>query len=113
MSVSSAPTKHTIGNGTSFGWIGCPAILAVDLGRSSLMGDPLLSTDGGRSPRVAKRSRRARVPPPSIARDPAPRNLAREERLAWQNAGTGEHPHAPTRREPRRRPRRRRRVDPA
>src|SRR6185369_13393075 len=36
MSVSNAPTKHTIGNGTSMGWIGCAPIRAVEEGISHL-----------------------------------------------------------------------------
>src|SRR5205085_7401040 len=31
-SETRARTKHAIGNGITIGWIGCPAICAVDLG---------------------------------------------------------------------------------
>src|SRR3954453_23794322 len=50
MSVSNAPVKHTIRNGTSMGWIGWPAMRAVEAGLAWIIPTPSCSAADLRPP---------------------------------------------------------------
>ncbi len=85
MSVISARVKQTMGNGTIIGWIGCPAIAAVDCGCEKLRAISELSRVGdstkygstaGLVPRFLKEARRI-LALARLGKDPAAEKTAK------------------------------------
>src|SRR4051794_30842244 len=74
MSVSNAPVKHTIGNGTSMGWIGWPAMRAVEAGLAWIIPTPSCSAADHR-------------PPASPTARPIPGSVAHPAVTAWGRPG--------------------------
>src|SRR3954464_14591635 len=74
MSVSNAPVKHTIGNGTSMGWIGWPAMRAVEAGLAWIIPTPSCSAADLR-------------PPTSPTARPIPGSVAHSAVTPWGRPG--------------------------